>query len=434
MSSYATGRSGNRGECSQMCRHKYSLTDAEHNLIANDKFFLSLKDLNLSANIEDLIEAGIDSFKIEGRLKGPEYVKNITAYYRQKIDSVLSKRNDTERSSVGKSSLTFIPNPDKSFNRSFTDYFVYADKHKIASIDTPKSIGEFIGVVDECNKEWLTINSSQSIVNGDGLCFYDKNVELSGFRVNKADGEKIFPNPKVNIAPGTQIYRNRDINFDHLLSNSKSCRKIWVDIELSETNQGIGLKLTDEQSVEIEVIKSIDKQIAKDPEKQKLLIKQQLSKIGDSIFMPRNIDLKFSEPLFIPSRTINELRREACLQLQQKRFNAYERKEIKRMSNQFPYYKKQLGYDENISNILAEKFYRKHGVESIEKAFELTSKKSGQILMTSKYCIRKELDICLLELPIIQRKKNTSLYLEDNTGIYKIEFDCSECKMNIYSV
>lgn len=433
LSHYATGRSGNRGECSQMCRHKYTLTDSTGNIIVNDRFLLSLKDLNLSHNIENLIEAGIGSFKIEGRLKGPEYVKNITAYYRKIIDSLIIERSDIERSSYGKSYISFNPNPDKSFNRGFTDYFIKSDKQKIAGIYSPKSQGEAIGTVSESTYGWFIIDTQHSISNGDGMCFFNENNELEGFRVNKTEGKKVFPNPRILISKGTNIFRNLDLQFEQQLEKSKNCRKLEVDMFLSETPSGICLQMIDEQDIEVEVTTDIEKQKAREPEKQNQLIIQQLGKLGDSMYTQRKILISFNSPLFIPSNTINKLRREACDRLTQKRIESYSREERKLIANNTPYFRNEVSYEENISNSKAEAFYRRHGVSKIDKAFELKPKKACQLLMTTKYCIRKELGLCLLDNIGMQNTKNTNLFIEDNTGKYRIDFDCSECQMKIYS-
>lgn len=435
MSYYATGRSGNRGECSQMCRHKYSLFDSKNNLIVKDKYLLSLKDLNQSRNIESLIDSGISSFKIEGRLKGTEYVKNITAYYRKKIDAVISRRPDLTTSSFGKSFINFEPKPEKTFCRFFTSYFVNNEGSELANINSPKSVGEKIGLVTESESNWLIIDSGCLISNGDGLCYFNDKNELCGFRVNNTDGEKIFPFPVVSVPKETIIYRNSDIKFNDLLNKSNDCRKIRVNIKLSETECGIKLQIIDEQGIIIEIEKETVKQPANNPEKQITIIKQQLGKLGDSIFIADIIDLNFSKLLFIPSKLISDIRREAILQLNQKRLDQYSRQDRKTEPNSFPYPFKSATYEENIANSFAEKFYKRHGVEITEKAFELLPKRTGtgQLLMTTKYCLRKELKICLIDKKN-QYVNDTALYIVDNTGRYRVEFDCKLCEMKIFSV
>jgi 23S rRNA 5-hydroxycytidine C2501 synthase len=430
----ATGRSGNRGECAQMCRHKYSLYDSNGKLVLNNKYLLSLKDLNLTDKIEDLINAGISSFKIEGRLKDPEYVKNITSHYRRKLDEVISKRTDMERSSIGISIINFEPRPEKTFNRFFSTYFINVKKNqKIANIQSPKSVGDKMGIVIEKGDGWLVIDTAESLTNGDGLCFFDKTGDLHGFRANKVEGKKIYTMHGISIPKDTKIYRNKDIQFEDLLGKSTSCRKIDVNLKLSETKNGICLRITDEQGVSSEVIRETEKQAAKDPDKQANLIKQQLSKLGESIYTPGKIDISFSSPLFIPSKVLNEIRRDAILSLNQKRLVSYRREERKTEPNSFPYFNKTATYRENISNSKAENFYRRHGVKELEKAFELQPKISGQLLMTTKYCVRNELELCLSKKRSNQVMFAEPLFLEDNTGKYRVEFDCKECQMNIYS-
>jgi hypothetical protein len=433
MSHYATGRSANRGECAQMCRHLYTLTDSNGKTLAKDKYLLSLKDLNMTHNLEQLIDAGISSFKIEGRLKGPEYVKNITAHYRKEIDNILSNRNDLAASSIGVSKPGFASDPEKSFNRLFTSYNLNSDKNSLANIHTPKSVGQKIGEVIASDNNTIQIDTNRPLVNGDGLCFFNDLGELQGFRVNKVEGNKIFPLPKVKIDANTILYRNKDIGFEKLVENSQSCRKIRVEIILEETEEGIALTMKDEQGIEVEQVTILDKIPAKEPEKQEAIIRQNLSKLGDGIFIAVSIHIQFKSPLFIPGKIISELRRNTAQELTKLRTAQYLRGEVKIELNSYPYPQKEVLYEENISNSKAGQFYKRHGVEKLDKAYELQQAIPGQLLMTTKYCIRKELGLCLIDNAEYSIQKNTSLFIEDNTGKYRIEFDCKKCEMKIYS-
>jgi collagenase-like PrtC family protease len=433
MSHYATGRSGNRGDCTQMCRHQYTLTDYQGKIIEKDKYLLSLKDLNLTQNIEQLIDAGISSFKIEGRLKGPEYVKNITAHYRKEIDAILVNRPDLRTSSCGISFPAFGPNPEKSFNRFFTSYNLGPDNTNLSNILTPKSMGQKIGKVIRSDNGSIIFDSLFSIENGDGLCFFDKNGVLNGFRVNKVEGNKIFPMPKMKIKPNTILYRNKDVGFENEVEKSRSCRKIGVKMTLDETKEGIVLQLFDDEGYVVKLDTKINKEHAKEPEKQVQLIKDQLSKIGNYIFRADFIAIHFNKPLFIPGKVLSELKRKAFDELTKKRLAQYIREEIKIEPNSYPYHQKKVSYEENISNNKAEQFYRRHGFTNFTKAYELQAKMPCQLLMTTKHCIRKELDLCLLCNPGGSAQKNNSLFIEDNTGKYQIEFDCKRCEMKIYS-
>jgi collagenase-like PrtC family protease len=433
ISHYATGRSGNRGDCAQMCRHRYTLKDSQGNIIEKDKYLLSLKDLNLTQYIEQLIDAGISSFKIEGRLKGPEYVKNITAHYRKEIDAVLTNRSDLVASSSGISIPAFDPNPEKSFNRFFTSYNLKPGNSDYSNITSPKSIGQKIGEVTGSTNDSIHVQTNFPLANGDGLCFFDINGELNGFRVNKVEGDNIFSLPKIKIEPGTLLYRNKDVGFEKLIEKSHSCRKIRVDFILNETENGIALQLTDKQGNIVKTETGLDKVTAKEPEKQMQIINHHLSKLGKDIYSAGSITIRFNKPLFIPGKILNELRRKGIDELTKKRITQYIREETKIEPNSYAYPQKNVSYEENISNHKAEQFYRRHGVESITKAYELQARMTGQLLMTTKYCIRKELELCLINNPEFLDLGDGSLFIEDNTGKYRIEFECKKCEMKVYS-
>jgi 23S rRNA 5-hydroxycytidine C2501 synthase len=433
MSHFATGRSGNRGDCTQMCRHQYTLTDSLGKIIEKDKYLLSLRDLNLTQNLEQLIDAGISSFKIEGRLKGPEYVKNITSHYRKEFDKILSKREDLEASSAGKSSPGFEPDPEKSFNRFFTQYKLTPYNNTLVNLNTPKSIGQKIGKVIVSNNDFLKIETSLPIANGDGLCFFDNHSELKGFRVNKIEGNIIYPLPKLKIELNTILYRNKDSEFENQLEKSHSCRKIRVQMVLKETENGIVLQIQDEQDNIVNSEIQLDKVYAKDSEQQVEVLKHHLTKFGNTIFAAESVSIQFKDSLFIPGKIINELRRKALDGLIKKRLALYTRTVSKIEPNNFPFPYKNISYSENIANSMSEQFYRRHGISIIEKAFELKEKKHGQLLMSTKYCIRQELGICWIDDPEIISQKNTSLFIEDKTGRYKLEFECNKCEMRIYS-
>ena len=261
------GRSANRGECAQYCRLPYDLLDADGKIIAKNKHLLSLKDLNLSNHLQELLDAGVSSFKIEGRLKDVSYVKNVTAYYRQQLDKILSQSKEYKKSSSGKITYTFEPNLEKSFHRGSTSYFLKGRNLDMTSFDTPKSKGEYIGKPKEISKNFIVLNSLLEFHNGDGFCFLDEQGEFCGFRANKVDGNRLYPTEMPVISKNTDIYRNLDINFTQNLSKKTAERKMAVDVLFSETKSGFLLQIKDEDNHVINYDCPTNKELAKNKEK-----------------------------------------------------------------------------------------------------------------------------------------------------------------------
>jgi putative protease len=430
--SYAlTGKSGNRGECAQPCRWDYSLKDDEGRTIIKNKHLLSLKDLNQSANIENLINAGITSFKIEGRLKDLTYIKNITGWYRQKLDLVIEKSNgNCKQASSGKTIFNFIPDPERTFNRGFTEYFIDGRNPGLASFASPKSFGKAIGTVNSISSDSLIIKSSEPIHNGDGLCYIDEHQILKGFRVNKVIGNNLYPYNMPAIKIGMLLYRNQDLQFEELLSKQPTIRKIKVDFEISDTNDGIALLARDEDNIAVKFKLNVNKVVASNSEKSLQNIKTGLSKTGNSIFKIETIELKLSNPWFFQLSVINELRRETLVRLEEKRMSLLEKPEINLCENNFPYPEQKLGYTGNVLNKFAEKFYKKHGVVDIGPGFELSKERKDKVLMLTKYCIKYELGQCPKQTG---HKKGLSkqLRLVNKNVTLNLEFDCSNCVMKI---
>ncbi|EKE03864.1 MAG: hypothetical protein ACD_20C00135G0003 [uncultured bacterium] len=428
--SYAIGgRSGNRGECAQPCRKPYSLLDSSGNAIAKDKYLLSLKDLNLSDHIEDLIKAGVASFKIEGRLKDIHYIKNIVSFYRQEIDKALLKLN-LDKTSSGKSTINFIPDPYKSFNRGFCDYFLNGRHKDITSFNTPKSLGEPLGKVISVNKNSFTINNKTKFNNGDGICFFDENNTLQGTNINQVENGQIYPNNIKFIQKGTFIYRNFDQDFIKKLDSANIERKISVEMWLHEENDKITLYAIDEDGVEVRQQLNIEKEIANNKEKSLDNIRKQLLKLGETEFVCTDLDINLENIYFIPVKTLNELRRNAIEQLKLNRMQQYPRETYKIEKNNIPYMTKELSYEANVLNKSAINFYKRHGVEKISPAAESGVDMQGQKVMTTKHCLRYEFNLCPKENPKVKTKE--PLYLIDNHNKkYTLNFNCKDCEMEI---
>lgn len=433
ISEFATGRSANRGQCAQFCRHKWTLKDRDNKIIEKDKYLLSLNDLNNSNNLESLIDAGISSFKIEGRLKDVEYVKNITAYYRQKLDEIIGKRDDLLKSSIGKVDVSFTPNPFKSFNRGATDYYLNKPKNKCASVNTPKSTGEYIGTIQKIGGNYFELDSNKDLTNGDGLCFFSSKGEQGGMLVNKVESNKVYPNSMPQLKTGSKLYRNYDIAFNKALNNSSSTRKIGLTLSLDETDSGIKLIGQIENGYKIEIEKCISKDIALNPKKAYDTIKKQLSKLGNTPFYLDDIDIKMKDPIFIQASVLNDLRRYLCEKIKITIVSNYKRQPIKHTKTSTPWINSSTSYLDNIANEKAKKFYNRHRVESPAQAFEIQPPNDKAVLMHTKYCIKYELGLCPSEPEAKQINIKEPLYISDNTGTYELRFDCKKCEMMVFS-
>lgn len=427
------GRSANRGACAQYCRLPYDLEDSTGKIISSKKHLLSLKDLNNSENLEQLIDAGITSFKIEGRLKDVDYVKNITAYYRQKLDAVLSGKPDCQKASSGKCTYTFVPNPEKSFGRGFTDYFLTGRGIDITSFDTPKSMGEFIGTVKRSEQNFFTLSGKKILQNGDGLCYLTQTGEFSGFRVNKSEDGKIYPFNYRNLPVGARIYRNFDQEFDRCLSNKSSERKIGLTILLTEYTDGFVLSGRDEDGNFASLAFPSKKEPASKPQRENLI--NQLTKTGNTLFEAEDIMIDFSREWFIPASVSTTWRRQLLEKLSTVRKINY-RREFRRkpiFDSNYPITK--LTYTANVLNERARSFYRKHGVSLIEPAFESTHPKDVALMFT-KHCIKYSMGMCpkgskLKKIPDTTSYKEPFYLIHKNVKM-QLVFDCKKCEMRIY--
>jgi putative protease len=429
MSEAMCGRSANRGECAQYCRLPYQLYDNEGNMLVRSKHLLSLKDLDLSAHLEEMMEAGISSFKIEGRLKEVEYVKNITAYYRKKLDHIFnhSGREKYIRASAGTTTFFFEPNPEKSFRRSSTDYFLQGRHHGIIQPETPKSLGEPIGTVSFVGNYHIEIKTEKSVHNGDGLCFINAQGDLVGFRANKAENKRIFPFEMPRLEPGTQVYRNQDHEFDKILKGKTAERKIKTAVHFSEAADGFTIKIADEAGCNIETTFPYKKEPARKTEGIEENIISQLSKTGNTIFETGEVNVNIEQPWFFPSSVLNDWRRISFEKFEEQLVASYVRElPIQPVAADYP--EKRLSYLGNVTNKLSEQFYNEHGVAEVMPGFEVKAEK-GVPLMFTKHCIKYEMGWC----PKEGHKSTISepLFLENNGQKFRLGFDCVKCEMQI---
>jgi len=428
--SYAIGgRSGNRGECAQPCRKKYTLADFENKIIAEDKYLLSLKDLNLSNHLENLINVGISSFKIEGRLKDISYIKNIVSYYRQKLDIILDN-NGLAKSSSGKSLINFSPNPNKTFNRGYSEYFINGTASKIASIKTPKSIGEEIGKVNFVQKDSFSISGDTKLNNADGICFFDKDMELQGTIINKVMGNNVFPDDMKGIQENTFIYRNLDHEFLKTLKNSKIERKIGVNLYLSQENDELIFVAIDEDGIKAQINLKNSFELAQNKEKALETLEKQFLKLGETDFYANSVEINLKEAYFIPVKDINEIRRQLIQKLEEEKLKLYPPQIIKIEKNDFPYPDKKLDSTGNVLNKYAEEFYKRHGVKEIEPAAESGINMRGKNVMKTKYCLKHQLNLCPKQTKTKEFAEPFYLY-EENNQKYELKFDCANCEMQI---
>jgi len=424
------GRSANRGACAQPCRKRYTLYDSEKQIITADQHLLSLKDLNHSHSIMELAEAGVQSLKIEGRLKDIDYVKNITAFYRQKIDAFLEDKPEFKMASAGKVTFSFEANPVKSFNRGATDYFLHGQSKEIASFESPKFLGEELGVVTKVEQNYFEINTVYKIANNDGLVFISPSGESIGIKVNTAEGVRIFPDKMNEIYPGAKVYRNYDHLFQQQLKAELTVRKIRVSIELSETENGFELKAHDESGIDVQIRRELSKDPARDPVKSKETIYHQLSKTGDSIYLVTEIETNGTEKYFFQSSVLNGMRRE----LLEKITNARMIKTpclVINGPNNLPYPSTHIGYEGNISNRLARQFFERHGVKNPEMAFEKLSEYHGKTVMTTRHCLKYQLGFCRKFGGTKSEKFNEPFLLNDGKNELRLEFDCAQCVMKV---
>jgi collagenase-like PrtC family protease len=425
------GRSANRGECAQFCRLSFNMVDADNQVMVSNKHLLSLKDMNQSNQLEALIDAGVSSFKIEGRLKDVSYVKNVTAAYRQKLDEILNRRPDLIRASSGTCYFDFKPQLDKSFSRGFTHYFVNGRDRDIASFDTPKSLGEEMGTVKEIRGNYLTVAGLKSFNNGDGVCYLDEKGTLQGFRINRVDGNKLFLQEMPEIKQRTVLYRNYDQEFEKILSRESAKRKIAVELLLEDHVFGFSLTLTDEDRNLVTLALPRDKELARSPQTKNL--EEQLVKLGNTPFEAIKVEVRFSDNWFIPVSALADLRRKAVDELLTLRSINYKREVSVWKSTSHAYPQTELTYLGNVMNSKAHSFYAAHGVKNIAPAFEKQPVEDA-VLMFCKHCLRFSMGWC----PVHQKGRSPykePYYLVSSDGKrFRLSFDCKNCQMKVSAV
>jgi 23S rRNA 5-hydroxycytidine C2501 synthase len=428
MSQAVTGRSGNRGVCAQPCRSRYTLTDGEGHSVISDKFLLSLKDLNLMNDLPDLAAAGITSFKIEGRYKEIDYVKNVTAAYSRALDAFIRSHPSYRRSSSGRSELTFSPDPAKTFNRGFNRYFVSGPREKIASMDTPKSIGQLVGTVAALGKGFFRTTCTD-LQNGDGLCFFTKERNLSGFRVERVERSKIFPNSMKDLTKGVLLYRNHDIALTRVLQKVSSRRRINVEMDFIHDGDAVRLVARDEDGNHAELLFDMPYEKPKDPLMAREKIEKHIAGTGNTPFKATKIHI-YRRVGFYPISFLNHIKRDVLAELGRVRLGNYPCEKTAFLPNDIPYPEKQLDFRANVFNKHARLFYQRHGAEVVEPAFEILSETTGREAMITKYCLRYELDACLKTGSSCQLLKEP-LRLSDAHHSYLLKFDCEACKMSL---
>lgn len=443
--SYAAGgRSANRGECAQICRLPFSLTDGNGTTLGNvPRHYLSLRDLRRAEALLPMIEAGVSSFKIEGRLKDESYVKNVTAYYRQTIDRILvDNQGSYMRSSAGESSIPFTPSLEKSFNRGFTSYFLTSGRPdvKMASMLTPKSQGENVGKVKSVKPDGSIIATLHTpLANGDGLGYFDPTGRFTGFRVNRAEGSRIFPATRVSPRTGTVLYRNSDMEFERE-SSRQATRTLQVDMELRAVGtDGIALELTDARGINITTaMYGIGRDMARTPQTDAQ--QRVLSKLGGTIYKAGKIDNAPTADIFIPASALTTLRRDAFALLDRTAAITY-RRDMRRKENPDTTWTagRSLSRHDNVANSLAEQVYREHGVTGkIEPAAETAPRmEDNPTVMTTRYCVRRELGACLRTPGGVSLKGPLTLTADiagDRRLTLRLDFDCAACRMKVVKI
>ncbi len=420
-----SGRSGNRGACSQPCRLAWDLTDGRGRTYIAGKHLLSVRDMNLARRIGDLLDAGVTSFKIEGRLKDTNYIKNVVAYYRRAVDEALAVRPGFVRSSVGESVPDFTPDPSKSFTRGESEYFFSGKRPGVASFDTPKAVGEQVGRVEKVSGSGFVLSGEAELAPGDGICFVTPRG-ATGTNVNAVEGRRIVPNRMEGIVAGAEVYRNSDRLFNLRLERSRTRRVIPVTAVAEVSAEGLTITYTDCEGVTASAGRRVKLDRAKNPGANASALQAQAMKSGDTIFTVRDAEVRGAE-WFVPASLAAEVRREALSALDEARRDRTPEHRILPENPAPPYPSVRLTAEENVTNRLAEAFYRDHGVREIERGLDLAPTTAGHRVMRSAYCIRREIGECLRERPRLRG----DLYLEHGAHRYRLEFDCAACEMSL---
>jgi 23S rRNA 5-hydroxycytidine C2501 synthase len=448
-----TGRSANRGDCSQACRLPYEVKDAQGRVVAHDKHVLSMKDNNQSDNLAALIDAGVRSFKIEGRYKDMAYVKNITAHYRKLLDEIMDKRENSElplaRASSGRTTFSFTPDPDQNFNREFTDYFVNGRKEDIGAFDTPKNPGRAIGWVIGVGEKHIDLelhDAATVLHNGDGLCYHTLHKELVGVAINRAEPLqklgtwRVFPKDPMagfkDLRKGVELNRNRDMDWVRGLEKKSSDRRIGLWAQLVASESKVSLTLTDEDGFSGHFEQFARMETAQDAIKNEVNLKAQLSRFGATHFELISANVEHAVPWFIPASQLNELRREALAALERARGSGYQRPQRESASEPPAVYPEDtLTYLANVFNQKAHDFYAKHGVKVIGAAYESHEEEGEVSLMITKHCVRFSLSLCPKQAKGVTGVQGTvkaePMQLINGKEKLTLRFDCKPCEMHV---
>ncbi|GAB3452857.1 23S rRNA 5-hydroxycytidine C2501 synthase [Massilia terrae] len=443
-----TGRSANRGDCSQACRLPYTLSDGQGRVVAYEKHLLSMKDNDQSANLEALVDAGIRSFKIEGRYKDMGYVKNITAHYRLLLDDLLERRPEFTRASSGRTEVLFTPDVDKNFHRGHTDYFANGRQSEIGAFDSPKYVGVQLGVVSRVAGDHFDLVASEALANGDGLNYMHKRntVGILANRVEKVGASeegalwRVYPNEPIatltGLKVGVEIHRNRDHQWEAALTKKSSDRKVALYLTLSEHADGLRLSLTDEDGITSVSDAAIAFQPAQQAAQADSALRTSLGKLGNTMFTAESVELALPRPWFVPSSTINALRRDAVAAHEAARLAAWQRPERKAPAEPAPAYpENQLSYLANVYNEKARAFYHKHGVQLIDAAYESHEEPGEVSLMITKHCLRFSFNLCPKQAKGVQgvqgQVRAEPMTLVSGNERYTLRFDCKPCEMHV---
>lgn len=449
-----TGRSANRGDCSQACRLPYNVLDGSGQVVAFEQHVLSMKDNDQSANLNALIDAGVRSFKIEGRYKDMGYVKNLTAHYRLLLDELLEQRPELARASSGECTFYFQPEPDRNFNRGSTDYFVNGRKDDIGAFESPKHLGLPLGEVAKVGDTWFDVaiddaatREAGGIHNGDGLNYLTLTKDVVGVQVNTAEpiGKsgriwRVHPNEGVetlkDLQPGLAINRNRDRAWESMLGKKSSDRRIGLWAALSDTPDGLALQLSDDDGFVGEAQVTCDKQAPQDAERAEATLREQVGKLGTTIFEPHEVTLSLAQPWFVPASALKALRRDAVAALEAAREAGRERlQRAAAVEPPVPYPEDALSYLANVFNHKARDFYAKHGVKVIEPAYESHEELGEVSLMITKHCVRFSLSLCPKQAKGVQgvqgQVRAEPLQLINGKEKLTLRFDCKPCEMHV---
>ena len=448
-----TGRSANRGDCSQACRLPYEVKDSQGRIVAHDKHVLSMKDNNQSDNLRALIDAGVRSFKIEGRYKDMAYVKNITAHYRLLLDEILNERPALARASSGECTFFFQPDPNQNFNREFTDYFVNGRQDDIGAFDTPKNPGQPIGWVTRVAADHLELETQDpatELHNGDGLCYLDLHKQLVGLQTNRVQALgpgreggtlwQVWPKDPMagfkDLKRGTTVNRNRSMAWVRTLEKPSAERRIGVWVSLADSPAGLTLTLTDEDGHVGSASLAGPWSLAHDPAQAGEKLRAQLARLGDTLFQASDIQLQLSQPWFVPASQLNGLRRQAVAALEQARAQALQRlPRAQPVEPPVPYPEDTLTYLANVYNHKARDFYARHGVQVIAAAYESQEEMGEVSLMITKHCVRYSLSLCPKQAKGVTGVQGTlraePLQLINGKEKLTLRFDCKPCEMHV---